>query len=85
MLTWVYKSARKANIYLYVERDGDFTRVPSALLDQMGRLDFVLKVDLSARERLATANIQAVRTALDHQGYFLQLPPGRPLWDTTDP
>lgn len=76
MLTWVYKSARKADTYLYIDRRDDFTRVPSTLLDLMGRLDYVLEVDLSARERLARVEIGEVRSSLREQGYFVQLPPG---------
>ena len=76
MLTWVYKSARKADTYLYIDRKDDFTRVPSSLLDLMGRLDYVLEVDLSSRGKLARADIGEVRSRLCERGYFVQLPPG---------
>ncbi len=78
MLTWVYKSARKADTYLYIDRKDDFTRVPGSLLDLMGRLDYVLEVDLASREKLARADIDEVRSGLQDSGYFLQLPPEGP-------
>ena len=81
MLTWVYKSARKADTYLYIDRKDDFTRVPSSLLDLMGRLDYVLEVDLSSREKLARADIDEVRSRLHDNGYFVQLPPGETAQD----
>ena len=79
MKTWVYKSARRAHTYLYIDRKDDFNRVPSALLDLMGRLDFVLEVDLAQREKLAQADIKEVRSLLSERGFFIQLPPGETL------
>ena len=79
MKTWVYKSARRANTYLYIDHKDDFTRVPGILLDLMGHLEFVLEVDLSAREKLAQADINEVRSLLNERGFFVQLPPGDSL------
>ncbi len=76
MLTWIYKSVRKADTFLYLAREDDFTPVPSPLLDLMGPLEPVLKVDLSTRERLARVDIHEVRAVLQEQGYFVQLAPG---------
>lgn len=79
MKTWVYKSTRRADTYLYIDREDDFTRVPSTLLDLMGPLDFVLEVDLSARRKLARADIGEVRSLLAERGFFVQMPPGESL------
>ncbi len=76
MKTWVYKSSRRANTYLYVDRQDDFTRIPNTLMDLMGSLDFVLEVDLSTREKLAQANISEVRSLLTERGFYIQMPPG---------
>ncbi len=76
MQTWVYKSGRRANTYLYIDREDDFTRVPDSLLDLMGPLDFVLEVDLAARDRLAQVDINEVREWLQERGFYLQMPPG---------
>ena len=79
MQTWVYKCTRKADTYLYVDRKDDFTRVPNALLDMIGKLVLVLEMDLSAREKLARADISEVREMLSERGFYLQLPPGESL------
>ena len=76
MKTWVYKGSRKTNTYLYVAREGDFSRVPQVILELMGQLELVLNVDLSKRESLARADIPEVISKLSEQGFFLQLPPG---------
>jgi len=76
MQTWVYKSNRKANTYLYVSREDDFSQVPDALTRLMGKLKFVLEVELDSKRKLAQADVAQVIQSLQDQGYFLQLPPG---------
>ena len=76
MITWVYKGARRANTYLYIDRKDDFSQLPSSITKLMGELEFVLEIDLSARQRLALADIAEVRTKLQEQGFYIQLPPG---------
>ena len=76
MKTWVYKGRRKANAYLCVERENDFSRVPQIVLDLLGSLELVLEIDLAKREKLARAEITEVIDKLMEQGFYLQLPPG---------
>ena len=75
MICAVYKSQKKLDAYLFVEPDQEFQRVPQALLDMLGRLEYVMEVDLDQRDKLAQADLQQVKTALSEQGYYLQLPP----------
>lgn len=81
MQTWVYKGNRKANTYLYVAAEDDFSAVPQAILDLMGPLTFVMELDLATRDKLAQADIGEVRARLTERGFFIQLPPG----DYVDP
>ena len=71
----VYKSNKKSDTYLFVEKEGEFNRVPDSLLTILGNLELVMSVDLDAREKLAQADPQQVKDSLIEQGYFLQLPP----------
>ena len=75
MQCFVYKGDRKADTYLYITREGDFSDVPQTLLKLMGELEFVLSVDLAQRDKLAQADIETVSVQLKSQGYFVQLPP----------
>lgn len=75
MLCVVYKSLKKAETYLFVERRDDFSRVPAPLLDTFGTPQLAMIVNLANRDRLAQADIGKVRDALRSQGYYLQLPP----------
>ena len=74
----IYKSDRRRDTYLYVEREGDFTRVPPALLSMLGNLQRVMILELSEGRTLAQADAGQVRHLLMQQGYFLQMPPGEP-------
>ncbi|ATG74045.1 hypothetical protein CGX12_01825 [Zobellella denitrificans] len=75
MLCVVYKSPKKAETYLFVERRDDFSRVPAALLDTFGTPQLAMIVNLATKTRLGQADIDKVRLALRTQGYYLQLPP----------
>ena len=76
MKTWIYKGQRKANTYLYITRDGDFSLVPDALMNLLGEMELVVKVDLAQKTKLALADINEVREKLGSDGFYLQLPPG---------
>lgn len=71
----IYKGRKKADTYLYLEREGDFSRVPPALLALLGTLELVLNLELTPQRYLARADVEQVRVQLREQGYFLQMPP----------
>ena len=71
----VYKGIRKPDTYLYVESESDFSKVPPALLDALGRLEKVMNLELSPSRMLAAADPETVRYKLRDSGYYLQLPP----------
>ncbi|CAM4183126.1 YcgL domain-containing protein [Pseudoalteromonas byunsanensis] len=75
MLTAVYKSSKKADTYLYVEKRDDFTKVPEPLMNMFGRPQFVMMFNLSKRDKLGAADIALVKEKLSSEGFYLQLPP----------
>jgi uncharacterized protein YcgL (UPF0745 family) len=75
---FIYKSLRKADAYLYVVEADDFAAVPAALRDMLGRLEFVMELQLTPERKLARADAAQVVDALSGQGYYLQLPPSEP-------
>lgn len=75
----VYKGRRKADTYLYIEREDDFSRVPKALLDMLGRVERVMELELVPGRVLAQADPEQVRRLLREQGYYLQMPPPKEL------
>jgi len=75
MLVSIYRSSKKDEMYLYIERKDDFSRVPEDLLKAFGRPEFAMQINLEKRARLARADIREVKAQLQEQGYYLQMPP----------
>ena len=75
MRAYVYKSLKKADTYLYLAARDDFSRLPEPVLAQLGRLQFVLELDLTPERKLAQADPEVVRTNLVSRGFHLQFPP----------
>ena len=75
MHAYVYKSLKKADTYLYLAKRDDFAGLPEPLRLQLGRLQFVLELQLTAERRLARENPEVVRANLATRGFHLQFPP----------
>ena len=76
MLAYVYKSLKKADTYVFLaQRDDDGSCLPDPLRAQLGRLQFVLEVALTAERKLAQADPAVVRANLGSRGFHVQLPP----------
>lgn len=71
----IYRSSKRDQTYLYIEKKDDFSRVPNELLEGFGKPLLAMVIALDNRERLASADIATVRRALAEQGYYLQVPP----------
>ncbi len=75
MLSAVYKSSKKADTYLFVEKRDDFTKVPEPLMVTFGRPIFVMLINLATKEKLGVADINSVKASLEEKGFYLQIPP----------
>lgn len=71
----VYKSARKENYYVFVVAGDGLSRVPDALIRQLGELQVAVTFTLTAERSLAKEDPAIVLRNLLEQGYHLQLPP----------
>lgn len=75
MLCAIYKSSKKDEMYLYVAKRDDFSRVPSELLSVFGKPQFVMLFNLAGEKRLVRAINQEVQEKIENDGFYLQLPP----------
>ena len=75
MLCAIYKSALKEQTYLFVKTRDDFSSVPELLMLTFGTPTLVTLINLATKEKLAFADLVKVKTNLNEQGYYLQLPP----------
>ncbi|WP_045048131.1 YcgL domain-containing protein [Rouxiella chamberiensis] len=75
MFCAIYRSSKRDQTYLYVEKKDDFSQVPEELMKSFGKPDFAMMLNLATREKLASADIEKVKQSLTEQGYYLQVPP----------
>ncbi|MDY1038258.1 YcgL domain-containing protein [Lelliottia sp. CFBP8978] len=75
MFCVIYKSSKRDQTYLYVEKRDDFSRVPEELMKGFGTPQLAMLLPLDGRKQLVNADLEKVKTALKEQGYYLQLPP----------
>ncbi|MGO4742118.1 YcgL domain-containing protein [Serratia quinivorans] len=75
MLCVIYRSAKRDQTYLYVEKKDDFSRVPEDLMKSFGTPQLAMVLSLDGREKLASADIEKVKEALKEEGFYLQVPP----------
>jgi len=71
----IYKSPRKSEMYLYVEKKDALRRVPEALLAIFGPPQHTFDLVLSPERQLAREDIGKVLENLEKQGFHLQMPP----------
>ncbi|MEC6832481.1 YcgL domain-containing protein [Photobacterium toruni] len=74
MLCSIYKSLKKDNTYLYINKKDDFVDVPAQLMSTFGKPQFVMVIKLEGRT-LALADVEKVKESLRTVGFYLQVPP----------
>ena len=75
MQTFIYKSLRKPDTYLYLRKRDDFAVLPEAVRAPLGELAFVMELALTEDRKLARADTAVVRLNLATHGFHLQFPP----------
>ncbi|MDH2925509.1 hypothetical protein EV693_10548 [Nicoletella semolina] len=75
MLCAIYKSPKKSEMYLYIEKRDEFSVVPEALLQQFGKPELVMLFNLVGEKQLQRVGNQEVIRAIQEQGFYLQMPP----------
>ena len=71
----VFRSDKKAETYLYLSTDMEFSDLPQELLERFGEPAFVMALMLTGERKLARVDTSKVLEGLEEKGYYLQLPP----------
>ena len=71
----VFKSLKKLDTYLYVDKLQNFEELPSGWRDSFGQYELVLEMELSPERNLARADANQVLSDIALKGFYLQLPP----------
>ncbi|STJ60019.1 putative cytoplasmic protein YcgL [Escherichia coli] len=70
MFCVIYRSSKRDQTYLYVEKKDDFSRVPEELMKGFGQPQLAMILPLDGRKKLVNADIEKVKQALTEQGYY---------------
>ena len=71
----VYRSSQVTDLYLFVDRQDGFTRVPPELLARFGKPIEALQMELTPERKLSRSDAPVVLEAIATRGFYLQLPP----------
>jgi uncharacterized protein len=71
----VFRCSKKQEMYLYVDSQEELSRVPEALLTQLGSLSLVMTMLIREDKNLARAEAAKVLAEIEDKGFYLQLPP----------
>lgn len=71
----IFRSPRKPETYLYVDKAEGMDWVPEALLAQFGEPQPVMVLALDGSRKLARVQVAEVLEKIETQGFFLQMPP----------
>ena len=75
MQCFIYKSLKKEELYLYIDKKDDFTEVPDTLYKSMSPMQFVMELKLTSDRKLAREDSGKVIESLKAKGFFVQMPP----------
>lgn len=71
----VFKSSRKDEMYLYVDKRQGLTQVPEPLLETFGKPLPVFTMLLTADKKLSRVKAEDVIEGIKDKGFYLQMPP----------
>jgi uncharacterized protein YcgL (UPF0745 family) len=74
MQCFIYRSSKKADTYLYLSEEDKLNKLPEGLDKLLGRLEFVMEIDLETIKKLENADVEEVKHNLTDVGFYLQLP-----------
>ena len=78
LLTSIYRSSKQDEMYLYVKKSQGLKPVPASLLARFGEPTWVMDLLMTPTKSLARAEAAKVISAIQAQGFYLQLPPQNP-------
>ena len=73
----VFKSSRKEEMYLYVDKRRGLEDVPEALMERFGTPVSTMTLMLTPDKTLARAKAADVLAAIRDQGFYFQMPPAK--------
>ena len=73
----IYRSKKKDEMYLYVDKTKALSLVPEVLLSMFGKPEHRMDMLLTFDKKLAKASAEDILASIEEKGYYLQMPPVR--------
>lgn len=71
----IYKSPRKDEMYLYVDKKDLLKRVPDALVEMFGTPLHLMDMPIMNGRKLARVDVDKMLEGIKEKGFYLQMPP----------
>ncbi len=71
----IYKTKKKAELYLYLAEEDNFDVVPKDILGYFGTPEKAMVIELSPERKLARVDVNEVLKSLKTNQFFIQMPP----------
>ena len=75
MQCFIYKSNKKNELYLYLDKQDDFSSIPEAILKSIGQPEYVMQVEITPERKLAREKAVDIIKGIEENGFFIQMPP----------
>ncbi|MEH6649479.1 MAG: YcgL domain-containing protein [Motiliproteus sp.] len=75
LICQVFKSLKKSEMYLYVDKKEGLGRVPEALLEVFGQPQPAMVLLITPNKKLARVDTEKLLSEIGSNGYYLQMPP----------
>jgi len=72
---FIYKSNKKDELYLYLDKQDDFSSLPEAILKSIGQPEYVMQLEITPERKLARESATNVIKGIKENGFFIQMPP----------
>lgn len=74
LICQVYRSSKKSDMYLYVDKKDDLSRVPAPLLSLFGTPKPAMVLLVTEDKKLSRIDAVELMRQIEEKGYFLQMP-----------
>lgn len=78
MQTYIYRSEKKADCYIYLAKPKEAFELPAAVTKILGDLTLVMEIDIHEGSKLAQVKPQQVLESMQQQGFYIQMPSKQP-------
>ena len=72
---FIYKSNKKDELYLYLNKQDDFSSIPEAILKSIGQPEYVMQLEITPERKLAREKASDILQGIEENGFFIQMPP----------